>query len=117
VSKSVPASRTVLAGDDGGGTTDSPELSTPLANHLHIVPIRSSPPAYQTLETFTSQISFLPSGPQCRSTEGVNKCEVCLDTLLQIGCTVEVHKPDSTRYMEATLTRITDHSLYTVGMW
>ena len=36
--------------------------------------------------------------------------------LLQVGCSVEVHKSDSTRYLEATLTRITDHSLYTVGM-
>jgi len=36
--------------------------------------------------------------------------------VLQVGCAVEVHKPDSTRYLEATLTRITDHSLYTVGM-
>jgi len=39
-----------------------------------------------------------------------------LNVLLQVGCSVEVHKPDSTRYLEATLTRITDHSLYTVGM-
>jgi len=32
-----------------------------------------------------------------------------------VGCSVEVHKPDSTRYLEATLIRITDHSFYTVG--
>lgn len=32
-----------------------------------------------------------------------------------MGCSVAVNKSESTRFLEATLTRITDHSLYTVG--
>jgi len=52
---------------------------------------------------------------QQETVQVLNKCEKLL-IILQVGCSVEVHKPDSSRYLEATLTRITDHSLYTVGM-
>ena len=37
--------------------------------------------------------------------------------MFQHGCHIEAKHPESGQYMEGTITKITDASMYTVGEW